>query len=347
MPVLIITTNATKTAFSNDSTVLALSKAVANITGKPESYVNVIINADAIMSFGGSTDSCALVELQSIGFKSSKGDTVKAITDAVVENLKIPKDRVPEFIYVFGIPVVHFCAFSERALATFFVKKYEAFGNWLGWIFALFTWSTTIFANYYVFKDEDLFSKKTYSGGTSEHSAPRLLEMHYIILFFDFMVTVGDIGLYWINKKQRNVRVLDYSLSKSYQLNENTVALRLLLPLSLCHSSCFLIYLVSNLIVRQLGKNLNPVDFMISLEVTYVLVPIHINAMLIMMFYLLRKKPKPLELQRASVTVTHDYFNHLKLQWGITPPSKTPGERLPRKNIFRNVQILYKRTELP
>ena len=47
--------------------------------------------------------------------------------------------RIPGFIYVFGMPIVHFCAFAERALATFFVRKYEAIGNWLGWIFALFT----------------------------------------------------------------------------------------------------------------------------------------------------------------------------------------------------------------
>jgi len=92
MPILVITTNATKSAFSKESTVLALSKVVANVTGKPESYVNVVINTDAIMSFGGSTDLCAFVELHSIGFRN-KGDTVKAITDAVSEQLQVPKDR--------------------------------------------------------------------------------------------------------------------------------------------------------------------------------------------------------------------------------------------------------------
>ena len=51
-----------------------------------------MINTDAIMSFGGSTDLCAFVELHSIGFRN-KGDTVKAITDAVSEQLQVPKDR--------------------------------------------------------------------------------------------------------------------------------------------------------------------------------------------------------------------------------------------------------------
>ena len=37
MPILVITTNATKSAFSKESTVLALSKVIANVTGKPES----------------------------------------------------------------------------------------------------------------------------------------------------------------------------------------------------------------------------------------------------------------------------------------------------------------------
>lgn len=43
MPILCITTNVTKTAFSKDETVLALSKIAAKLSGKPES-VSAILN---------------------------------------------------------------------------------------------------------------------------------------------------------------------------------------------------------------------------------------------------------------------------------------------------------------
>uniref|UniRef100_A0A7E4VTN7 L-dopachrome isomerase n=1 Tax=Panagrellus redivivus TaxID=6233 RepID=A0A7E4VTN7_PANRE len=93
MPILTITTNATKSAFPKEDTVLALSKLVAKLTGKPESYVNVIINADAIISFGGSAEPAAYVELASIGGFSNANSVAKALTDAVNQHLKVPKDR--------------------------------------------------------------------------------------------------------------------------------------------------------------------------------------------------------------------------------------------------------------
>jgi len=254
--------------------------------------------------------------------------------------------RGPGFIYVFGMPIVHFCAFAERALATFFVKKYEAIGNWLGWIFTSFTWTTTLLVNYYIFRDEDFLARKTYLGVTSENSAPKILKMHLLVLFFDFVTTLGDIGLYGINKKQKSSRVMDYSLSKSYQLNENTAALKLLLPLSLCHSICFLLYLLLNLSAREFGNNLDYVEFMASLEGTYMLIPIHINAMFAMMIIILRKKSEPFELRRPSDNTTLDYFNHLRRQWGIKIPlSKDSEQRFTRRHFLRDVGVLYKRSE--
>ena len=42
MPILSITTNVTKTAFSKDETVMALSKVAAKLSGKPESVSHII-----------------------------------------------------------------------------------------------------------------------------------------------------------------------------------------------------------------------------------------------------------------------------------------------------------------
>uniref|UniRef100_A0AC35GU85 Macrophage migration inhibitory factor n=1 Tax=Panagrolaimus sp. PS1159 TaxID=55785 RepID=A0AC35GU85_9BILA len=93
MPVLCITTNITKTAFSKEETVLALSKIAAKLSGKPESYVNVIINTDAIMSFGGTTEPTAAVEFSSIGGFTNNSVVAKELTDAISKHLKVSADR--------------------------------------------------------------------------------------------------------------------------------------------------------------------------------------------------------------------------------------------------------------
>jgi phenylpyruvate tautomerase len=93
MPVLCITTNVTKTAFSKDHAILALSKIAAKLSGKPESYVNVIINADAIMSFGGSTEPAAHVEFSSIGGFSNNAVVAQELTEAISKHLNISRDR--------------------------------------------------------------------------------------------------------------------------------------------------------------------------------------------------------------------------------------------------------------
>uniref|UniRef100_A0AC34QTX5 Uncharacterized protein n=1 Tax=Panagrolaimus sp. JU765 TaxID=591449 RepID=A0AC34QTX5_9BILA len=459
MPILIVNTNVSKSSISND-TALTLSKIIASSLGKPESYVNVVINADAVLSFGGSTEGCAFVELQSIGFPSNRSKVVKAVTDAISQHLKIPGDRfyvrlvdlsgkdladrrlfwfctillhfiayfvldmpldqlvptdnctvamlyatsiwisiiqivdillsaaaivlfvlnvfsykklknvfhfnfkinmisaaflafllnstllaahlrnqlvyrtfqnpcdlmmvtwvvlivrVPGFIYVVGATLVHFCCFVERALATCYVRHYEMTGTWLGWLATFFTWSTTLFVNYWLYYTEDFFALKTYAGSTSQFSGPKLLIVHYVILFVDLAVLFGDLNLFLINKKQKNLRIHDYaySLSKNYQLNENAAALQWLLPLSFVHSACFLVYALSHVLVRQFGENLDPVTFMIALEGSYIMIPIHSCCLLSAMLYREIKKPKKFTQIKDSEGAI--YFLNLEKQWG-------------------------------
>uniref|UniRef100_A0A0N5AJ47 L-dopachrome isomerase n=1 Tax=Syphacia muris TaxID=451379 RepID=A0A0N5AJ47_9BILA len=43
------------------------SKIIASSLGKPESYVSVVVNAGLLMTFGGSSNPCAVCSLESIG----------------------------------------------------------------------------------------------------------------------------------------------------------------------------------------------------------------------------------------------------------------------------------------
>jgi len=68
MPVLCIETNVKSSEIKDLPAALKdLSAAVADITGKPEAYVSVLIKPDQAMIFGGSTEPCGLASFQCIG----------------------------------------------------------------------------------------------------------------------------------------------------------------------------------------------------------------------------------------------------------------------------------------
>lgn len=72
--------------------VSALSKAASAALGKPEAYVCVSVDCDSGLSFGGNTEPCAMVQVQSIGGDLSA--CVEPITKAVSEIAGIPAGRI-------------------------------------------------------------------------------------------------------------------------------------------------------------------------------------------------------------------------------------------------------------
>ncbi|MGD8803400.1 MAG: phenylpyruvate tautomerase MIF-related protein, partial [Gammaproteobacteria bacterium] len=83
MPVLQITTNLN----IDDATSLAkqASGLVADMLGKPESYVMVSINGDADLVFAGTDDPCAHLVLKSLGLPESETKNYSARLCAFIE----------------------------------------------------------------------------------------------------------------------------------------------------------------------------------------------------------------------------------------------------------------------
>ncbi len=77
MPYLNIVTNQTVT--DEAALLKAASKTVAQVSGKPESYVMIAIEQKASMSFGGSTEPTAILDYRSLGLPSDR----KAFSDAM------------------------------------------------------------------------------------------------------------------------------------------------------------------------------------------------------------------------------------------------------------------------
>lgn len=93
MPLLKISTNIR----IDDSTALAkdASRIIAGMLGKPESYVMVVIDADASLVFGGSDDAAALLTLKSLGLDELKtADYSNHLCGFIQNKLDISPSRI-------------------------------------------------------------------------------------------------------------------------------------------------------------------------------------------------------------------------------------------------------------
>lgn len=70
MPVIHIQTNQNQTV--EPALLSRCSSAIARMLGKPEAYVMVIVRNDLAMSFAGTQDPCAYVELKSLGLPENQ-----------------------------------------------------------------------------------------------------------------------------------------------------------------------------------------------------------------------------------------------------------------------------------
>ena len=85
MPHLIIQTNQAVPAEKQEDLLLSASQLVAEGLGKPESYVMVSLRDQCPMSFAGTTEPNAYLELKSIGLPASRTAALSAALCSFVE----------------------------------------------------------------------------------------------------------------------------------------------------------------------------------------------------------------------------------------------------------------------
>lgn len=78
-----------------DELISQASKTVAEMLGKPESYVMVILHPATAMSFAGSSEACAYMELKSLGLPENRTAEFSATLCQLLESrLAIPANRI-------------------------------------------------------------------------------------------------------------------------------------------------------------------------------------------------------------------------------------------------------------
>jgi phenylpyruvate tautomerase PptA (4-oxalocrotonate tautomerase family) len=95
MPLLKIQSNQPVENAAAEQLISTASKLVAEQLGKPESYVMVALEPPVPMSFAGSTDPLAYLELKSIGLPQDKTPALSAaLCDLMRDSLGIEPGRV-------------------------------------------------------------------------------------------------------------------------------------------------------------------------------------------------------------------------------------------------------------
>ncbi|GLP99526.1 MAG: phenylpyruvate tautomerase MIF-related protein [Pseudomonadota bacterium] len=92
MPYLNITTNQEvkdKTQF-----IKKTSETVAKASGKPESYVMIVLNDNANMSFGGSDAPAAMLDYRALGLPGDRQAFSDTLCTLISENLKVEGGRI-------------------------------------------------------------------------------------------------------------------------------------------------------------------------------------------------------------------------------------------------------------
>ena len=95
MPYFSIETNQPVDSAANRQLLKKTSAFIAELLGKPESYVMVSIQPERPLIFGGSDEPAAFVRLKSIGLPMERcPDLSQKICNLVELELGIPKDRI-------------------------------------------------------------------------------------------------------------------------------------------------------------------------------------------------------------------------------------------------------------
>ncbi|XP_019186660.1 PREDICTED: macrophage migration inhibitory factor homolog [Ipomoea nil] len=95
MPCLDISTNVNLEGVDVDSFFREATTAVANITGKPEKSVMVVLKGSATITLRGNKEPAALGEVLSIGSMNSevKSDLISSISSILDNHFSIPRAR--------------------------------------------------------------------------------------------------------------------------------------------------------------------------------------------------------------------------------------------------------------
>ena len=93
MPFIQINTSSKSVINNDDVFQKDISKIVAELTGKPETYVMTILQRDTKMTFAGSDEPCCFIKFKSIG-SLTPSRMSKSLCELIASRTNINADRI-------------------------------------------------------------------------------------------------------------------------------------------------------------------------------------------------------------------------------------------------------------
>ncbi|CAD5228167.1 unnamed protein product [Bursaphelenchus xylophilus] len=227
--------------------------------------------------------------------------------------------RGPVLWAIPALTLVHAAALLERTMATRYAETYERRGKGLGIATMAFMWILGTAINYIVFAVDDVFEELPYCFVTVPKNQERIRLMLTALLPVELLITVGDIGLWWVNRRDLKTTVYKaYSLSKSFQQSENYLTSRLVMPISLAHSSFYWVFLTVTSVYRSShGYDGEPKAFVAGVIYVNNILLIGLNVCVIVYLCCLRKmdnERRVREIEQGPRKNTEIYFKMLNTQ---------------------------------
>ncbi|KAI1702191.1 serpentine type 7TM GPCR receptor class ab chemoreceptor domain-containing protein [Ditylenchus destructor] len=244
--------------------------------------------------------------------------------------------RLPCYVYTTAYVLFHFALTTERARATIFARRYEREGSNYAVFCIIIVWVLTAVINGFMlvlaWNDPKFHQPTLHIVLTTDSNSTYLIFTHFFFVAVIVVTAILDYFLLYTNRKNKS-KTEDYSLSRSYQINENIIVMKLIWPLDVCFAIVFAVYLIGTGYLSQsvcqffahvkifahfrlIRERLTVAHFVANYEVIYMILPMH--SIVVLLFYLHFVKSNK---SRASSVViepgdsTQLHFEQLESQW--------------------------------
>ncbi|KAK6048700.1 hypothetical protein COOONC_13795 [Cooperia oncophora] len=163
----------------------------------------------------------------------------------------------------------YFSMLVERAVALWKRHRYESYGPKLGIISALISIIASLAAMTWAVQDEDFKSHSFYCSAITVKTVDRIAHLSYALCVIDVVTLVGIVSLNIINSYAMKWFRKSHSL-QSYQLRENANVIRVMLPLTIFQTMCYLLFTIGSPLIISLRTHMSLVTFQTLLTSAYV-----------------------------------------------------------------------------
>ncbi|KAI1703372.1 serpentine type 7TM GPCR receptor class ab chemoreceptor domain-containing protein [Ditylenchus destructor] len=158
------------------------------------------------------------------------------------------------------------------------LRRYETEGSNYVILSTVIVWSLAVAINCFMailaLKDPAFQNPLAHMSLTTNSNSVFLISNHLFLMALVIITAIIDYYLLYTNRKNKS-NVEDYSLSRSYQIHENIIVMKLIWPLDVCFAVVFVVYLSVASYLRFIRDRLTEAQFVADYEVIYMLLPMH------------------------------------------------------------------------